>query len=148
MLFNKIEWNVDQDIQNATLEGQNATIEPTWLDVEWCSGGMKLLLPVSKRDAEGRSLMVFYQQTVPRRNVRFGDVLYTIWSFYNQERVLSEDLTYISISDTMKKFAEQQLERYVVDPAITLKFAQFVSPQTRFGELVHQKENIYSLKLV
>ena len=149
LLFNKIDWDVSRDIDDSVLDGMVASEYPEWLETEWCTGPMTLLLPVSKRDAAGQSLLVYYSEKIKRKSVRFGDVLYVIWNFYNTNHVAHEDLTYVSVSDTMKDFAETHLTNYYTNPhgLRDMRLLHFITPQTQFKGLQRQHDNIYSLNL-
>jgi len=119
------------------------------LDKQWCSGEIKLLLPIIPV-TDDTTMIIYYQESVRGKNICIGDILYKIYNFYHFTKVIPGDLTYVSVSDIMRPFAENALNSYYMNKKSidNLKFIDFLRDQTKFGGLKQQKDNVYSVRLL
>lgn len=140
MQLNNIDWNIT-DFPDDVLSYKI-------LDYPWCSGELKLLLPIMPVQ-EDSSMIVYFQLKINKRKVSVSDILYTIWRFYNEDVVEKEDLAYAGISNSMKSFAAEVSKRYNSNLEIrnSLRFVHFVGKQTKFKSLKYHEKNIYILQL-
>jgi hypothetical protein len=154
-MFNTMTWDIKKDPESATFSVEGETVKlvdnPKILDFPWCCGEIRLLLPLAKKDGH-TSMMVFYQTRVRggAKGVTFGDLIFTIHNFYHFVHVTAGDLTYIALSNPARVKAQKELEQFYKDDEsiYNLSFIQFHDKQTNFGGLIHQHDNLYTLRLV
>ena len=148
-----IDWTVNQSPDKSSVN-----CEPKFYGMTSTGyNEIKLLLPIMPEDGDP-SLVVYYQDTVvgkpvqrSRRNedVTYGELLFKIWEFYNLVPVTYADLEYISVVDTMKTFADNELEKIKTDFSrlSTLHFVDFLRNHVKFDGVVHQGDNVFTVKL-
>lgn len=101
---------------------------------------------------DSTSMIIYYQESVKGnkgKGVTFGDILTKIYNFYHVTKIMPGDLTYVSVSDKMRSFAEKALHAYYTDKNSlnSLRFIHFLGDQTKFGGLKNQHDNVYSVRL-
>lgn len=139
--LNRIRWDIQYPFE------KNLFAHLLNTKTKWCQGEIKLLMPISK-STDDTSMMIYYQETIRKRNVTVGDVISRIDKFYNNTKVLLEDFKYVSVSENMRDFAETSIGKHSIgDLSVDdIRFADFLRGSTTFVGLQHQMKNIYSVK--
>ena len=147
--INSMRWDIQHYPEDAMLNNMSLRENSALGDLEWCGGDLKLLLPIVTV-YDDTSMIVYYQQRLRKARITIRDILNLIYKFYNDTKVIPGDLTYISVTETMRHFAETSLNNYYKDPGSidSLRFVHFMGGQTKFGGLKHQREDLYTLRLI
>ena len=141
--INSIKWDIRQhpDYNNSIFNVA---------DVIWCSGNVKLLLPIT-RSIDSTTAIVYYEEIICRKYLRVKDILSTIYNFYHKLPVISTDLSYISISKAgaTDVVVQNALQKYQenVKSLHNYHFIHFMGNQTKFTGLKHQHDNVYTVTL-
>ena len=147
--FNRLQWDVRTTPEYAKLDGASAYMNTDILGLPICAGGtLELLLPVVQQTSAA-PMEVYFQETIRKKKITFGDVLYTIYRFYNMTPLLPTDITYIALAENMKETVENLLQAYSQDRRILkqVRFVHFLFDHTTFIGLTKQDNGIYSLSL-
>lgn len=146
-IFSKLRWEVSTPINEGYIPSTNHP-QAISLGTPVCNDSLYLLLPIASRS--DASLSVYFMERVRKTkkgNITIGDIMYTIYAFYNKKSVIAEDLTYVSLTNPLT--ASDLLKSYYNNPAVIhhLRFSDFLHGHTRFSGLRHQNDNIYSVVL-
>ena len=150
LLLNSITWSVNEHPENATNK-----ISSNFLYEPWCSGEIRILAPVVKDDPT-TTVLFYHELVIRKKQLKLFDILYRIHNFYVYETLLPEDLIVANVVNSMKRtvngivdeFGESVFDVKAKLTGTGLNFFRLLIPQTNFSGLVHQKENVYILKLV
>lgn len=119
------------------------------LETKLCKGQIKLLLPVVSSN-DSNNILVYYEEKVKRKVITFSHILEKIYQFYNEEKVVLADLTYVSIASSMSQFSQKKIEEYKNNHTSlkTLKFKDFVAKDKYLSSIKKNEKGSFTVELV
>lgn len=141
--LNSLNWDVTMYPDGATFNGLRLTV--TQLNMPLCSGRMKLLVPVTAKNVDD-AFAVMYELHITKQTITLKDVLVNLWKFYNFSPVLPEDLENMEVMHSQREMISQYLLS-VQTQDFHLRFKDLLQGNTKFGGLIHQGSNNYTVKL-
>lgn len=137
-VFNSIKWDVAQLPNEASWSNANTPPKDmnSVLETTICAGSISLLLPGMQPGKHNlQPLFVYFMETMKKSNIKIMDVMRKIYHFYNEQKVLPEDLTYMSVSHPY--ISSKLLQTHYNDPHLIhqIRFINFLGKNTKFSEL-------------
>lgn len=133
-LLNTIKWDVTQPIDQATVMGRPITVEESNSIV--CTRNLKILLPAAFASPQDQ-LAVIYELPLKKAYVKVGDILWTIYKFYNFTSVTEADKRNLATMPShLAKLAQP-----------SLKFREFIQGYSQYVGLIEQEQGMYLVQL-